>query len=318
VPDAGPAGAGQRSKSKWKRRLLASRHFCTADGGEELCVNSQLAYDGFSHFVFSIGAEPHTVMPMFTLYCDDSGTHAGSDIAVAGCCIASVEQWREFKRNWDSINERENFGVFHMADFVAKRGQFANAEWRDQQKRDRTIHSLLGIIKTRAAFMICSAVVKSAYDEIVTSELRERMGKNHYTFAVRHCVALVDQWRARHGYTEPLQYVFDRMTKGSGDINETVFRPALVGGDAALQRYGIAKGGWSFQDKATVIQLQAADIWAWENLRYASRTFFAKDAREPVRQSYRFLRQRIPGDVRYHNRESLLRFVDGLQLSATQ
>lgn len=250
---------------------------------------------------------------MFKLYCDDSGTDADSNIAVAGCCIATVEQWDEFRRNWNAVNQRENFGVFHMADFVAKWGQFSQTEWRNQEKRDRTMRALLGMIKTRATFMISTAVVKSAYDEVVTGRLRQRMGKNHYTFAVRHCVALVDKWRAQHGYTEPLQYVFDRMGKGRGDIDETVFKPALLGGDAAIQRYGIVKGGWSFQDKSVVIQLQAADIWAWENLRYASRTFFApKDAREPIRQSYRFLRQRIPGEVRYHNRESLLRFVDGI------
>lgn len=181
---------------------------------------------------------------------------------------------------------------------------------KNQQKRDRTILALLGVIKVRAAFMISTAVVKSAYDEIVTGELRERMGKNHYTFAVRHCVAIVDKWRAKHGYTEPLQYVFDRMGKGSGDITESVFKPALLGGEAAIQRYGIAKDGWSFQDKSIAIPLQAADIWAWENLRYASRRFFApKNEREPLRQSYGLLRQRIPGEVRYHNKESLLRFV---------
>jgi len=54
-----------------------------------------------------------------------------------------VEQWQEFKRNWESINQREKFGTFHMADFVAQREQFAEAEWQDQQKRDRTINALL-------------------------------------------------------------------------------------------------------------------------------------------------------------------------------
>ncbi len=53
-------------------------------------------------------------MPMFTLYCDDSGTHSASDVAIAGCYIATVEQWGELKRNWDEINAREKFGVFHI------------------------------------------------------------------------------------------------------------------------------------------------------------------------------------------------------------
>lgn len=250
-------------------------------------------------------------MPAFSLYCDDSGTDASSEIAVAGCCIATVEQWQEFTRNWAEINAREHFGTFHMADFVAKRQQFAGIEWQEQRKRDRTMSALLGIVKTRAAFLISTAVVKSAYDEVVPNSVRQRMGNNHYTFAVRHCVALVEQWRARHGYTEPLQYVFDRMSKGSGDINDTVFNIALTGGAAAVQRYGIAKDGWSFQDKSIVVPLQAADIWAWENFRYASRTFFAPvDKRAPIRASYRFLRQKVPCSVKYHNKQSLLKFVE--------
>jgi hypothetical protein len=64
---------------------------------------------------------------MFTLYCDDSGTHAQSDVAIAGCYISTVEQWQEFRRNWDEINAREDFGVFHMADFVAKKAAICSS-----------------------------------------------------------------------------------------------------------------------------------------------------------------------------------------------
>ena len=78
-----------------------------------------------------------------------------------------------------------------------------------------------------------------------------------------------------------------------------------------MRRYGIGKDGWSFEDKSIVTQLQAADIWAWENLRYAAGTFFAPEhAKAPIRESYRFLRNRVPGEVRYHNKQSLLRFVE--------
>ena len=65
---------------------------------------------------------------MLTLYCDHSGTHRASDVAVAACYVATVEQWDEFRRNWNEANERENFGVFRMADFVGRQKQFASAE----------------------------------------------------------------------------------------------------------------------------------------------------------------------------------------------
>jgi hypothetical protein len=139
---------------------------------------------------------------MFTLYCDDSGTHAASDVAVAGCYVSTVQQWIEFARNWDEANKRENFGVFHMADFVGRHAQFASLEWADQKKRDRTIGALINrlfivvlmtplvhqggaesdrkcvvifaktlfqtaIIKTRTKIGFSAVVVKSAYDEVI-------------------------------------------------------------------------------------------------------------------------------------------------------
>ena len=73
-------------------------------------------------------------MSLFTLYCDDSGTHAASNIAVAGALIASVEQWHSFAKAWNEVNEREHFGVFHMADFENRQAQFAEKEWEDEEK----------------------------------------------------------------------------------------------------------------------------------------------------------------------------------------
>ena len=99
---------------------------------------------------------------MFTLYCDDSGTHPKSDVAVAACYVSTVDQWTEFTRNWDEANRRENFGVFHMADFVARQDQFAAPEWSDRKRRDRTIQALINIIKTRAQMAFAAVVAKSA------------------------------------------------------------------------------------------------------------------------------------------------------------
>ena len=269
---------------------------------------SQEGYDGFRHFVLSINATTDTLMAMFTLYCDDSGTHSGSDIAVAACYVSTVEQWGHFKRNWEEINEREHFGVFHMADFVGRHEQFSSPEWHDQAKRDRTISALISTIKVRARIGFAAAIQKSAYDEVIASDefLRQRLGTNHYALAVRLCTALVDKWRQRHGYNEPVQYVFDRMTKGRRDIDDMF--DVLVSGQAdALHRYGVYADCWSFEDKAHVVQLQAADIWAYENFRYMRDCYIpftlTKILKQP-RRSYVALRQ-SPHMVRHHIRRSL-------------
>lgn len=241
---------------------------------------------------------------MFTLYCDDSGTHPESDIAVAACYIATAEQWAEFKRNWNEVNAREQFGVFHMADFVGKRQQFSAPEWSDQLKRDRTVRALINVIKTRARIGFSGAVVKAAYDEVIVgSKLREKYGDNHYAFVVRLCTTLVDRWRQQYKYDAPVQYVFDRMSKGKGDIN-ALFEKLLMGEKDAARRYGVYEGCWSFEDKAEVVQLQAADIWAWENYRYMRDHVLAPGPKNMPRLSYLALRD-SPAQVRYHVRQSL-------------
>lgn len=267
----------------------------------------QQPYDCFDHFVQSINAKPEALLAMFTLYCDDSGTHRKSDVAVAACYVSTVEQWTHCKRNWGEANQRENFGVFHMADFVAKQEQFKGPEWQDQTKRDRTVHALVNLIKTRAQFGFAAVVEKSAYDDvIVNGEHRQRFGDNHYAFCIRICTAMVDRWRAQYHHGEPIQYIFDRLSKGKGDI-DAMFGILVSGGDAAMKQYGIYKDCWSFQDKAQVSQLQAADIWAWENYKYAVGSFFPKQKgapSKPVRKSYLELRG-SPSMVKYHVRESL-------------
>ena len=250
---------------------------------------------------------------MFILYCDDSGTDAQSDIAVAGAYVATVEQWTEFRRNWGEVNQRENFGVFHMADFVARQEQFALPEWQDEDKRKRTLRALIGTINVRVRFGIAAAVEKSAYDEVVPDDLRKRLGKNHYTFTIRQCMGVIDKWRQKCGYTDPIQYVFDRLPKGQGriaDIN-SVFEILVSGGEHAVAHYGVYRDGWSFQDKANVVQLQAADIWAYENFRFM-RDWYVPNNKEQPRESYLALRE-AQVTLRYQNRKTLTDIVQTMR-----
>lgn len=245
---------------------------------------------------------------MFILYCDDSGTHAGSEVAVAACLIATEEQWTHFNRNWNAAEEREHFGAFHMASFVAKQDQFASPEWNNAVKRERTVRALINLINTRVSFGFSASVLKSAFDAIVVDGgLKHRFGENHYAFAVRICTAMLNRWREKHHYAEPVQYVFDQMTKGKGDIN-SLFETLVKGKDDAMRRYGVSKDCWSFRDKAGVLPLQATDIWAWENYKYMVDTFLPGKVKgrvpRPPRRSYLALIDH-PTEVKYHNEETL-------------
>jgi hypothetical protein len=227
---------------------------------------------------------------MFALYCDDSGTHQQSPFAVAACFVADVVQWEHFVKDWNEANEVEKFGTFHMAAFVAKQKQFALPEWQDEEKRDRTLKRLITIIKTRRRMGFFAVVEKSGYDAEVPPGMRERykLGNSHYSFAVRMVMAQVLKWRRKYGYREPIQFVFDQMSKGKGEIN-AIFEKALNEGDEQALVHGISReAGWSFQSKSEVVPLQAADVLAWESL-HDMRSVFLAGRGEARRKSFQAL-----------------------------
>jgi hypothetical protein len=251
-------------------------------------------------------------MAMFTLYCDDSGTHAQSPIAVAACFIAPVLQWEHFVKDWNDANDAENFDVFHMADFVAHKEQFALPEWQDEQKRARTLQRLISIINIRRHYAIAAAVEKIALDKEMPQHFTEgyALGKNHYTFAMRMCLGKVLKWRKRHGHTEPIQYIFDEMSKGKGEIN-AVFERVLSEGAEQMQAFGVAKGGWSFQSKSAVLPLQAADILAWESYNYMQKTYLP-EIKQPMRKSFEVLTEKAFENA-YHRRDTVKALVKDLE-----
>ena len=191
-------------------------------------------------------------MAMFSLYCDDSGTHFQSDIAIAACYVATVDQWKEFNRNWEEANQAEHFGVFHMADFVARKEQFASPEWQDDEKRHRTLCRPINIIVTRARYGFYSVLEKKAYDEEVPQDLKNKrhLGDNHYTFAIWMCLGKVLKWRRKYSHQEPIEFVFDQMSKGKGEINNVFNRFLEEDREAALMENGIYPGGWAFKSKS--------------------------------------------------------------------
>jgi hypothetical protein len=222
---------------------------------------------------------------MLTLCCDDSGTHAESEIAVAACFISDDTQWEHFDGDWKAANADEHFGVFHMADFVARKEQFALSEWQDGQKRDRTIKRLITITNIRKKHGFFAAVEKSAYDAEVPKELRERykIGNNHYTFAVRMCMGKIIKWRRRHNHDGPVQFVFDRMTKGSGEIN-AVFEFAIKEGEEkTLRENGIRRNGCFFKNKTKFYRSSRGYSRLGDLALHAEGIFATEEA---VRKSY--------------------------------
>jgi hypothetical protein len=207
----------------------------------------------------------------FEVYFDDSGTDGNSPVAVAACYVASKDQWDQFVKNWDEASKTEGFDVFHMAEFVAKRqaGHKPFCDW-DNPKKERVYARLANIINTRVRKPFALAVPKIAFDRYVFPEFKEQYAGDHYTWAAKATIGLLENWRLTRGITSPMQYVFDRGSRGQQQLQK-IWDESL-GRDGAERRYGIVPNGVMFQDKAIFKPLQAADILAWQMQNHMRRT----------------------------------------------
>jgi hypothetical protein len=242
-------------------------------------------------------------MAMMTVYFDDSGTHHQSDIAVAACLVSDVMRWESYESEWNSVLDEAGIreSGFHMAKFVARRSPFDG--WTED-KRDKVIKALIGTIERHVFAGMATAVVKKVYDTYVTGRLRARLGNYHYTSAVQSCLAFVEEWRRSSVVLEPMQYVFDRMGSGKHEIiklfDDIAKREMAVA-------FGIEPNGYAFNNKRLVVQLQAADILAWEAYRYA-RDHQSTD--RTARKSFQSMVDHIDIRTRFFDASGLPGFVN--------
>jgi hypothetical protein len=259
-------------------------------------------HPAIEHLSTSIGLKDNDLMAMVTVYFDDSGTHQQSDIAVASCFISDVRRWKQFDTEWQTVLQEEGIADsgFHMADFVAQKPPFDG--W-GKTKRDRTVKGLVAVINKCAIIGTTTALTKSDYDRFVTGKLRDKLGHNHYTFAVQSCMAHIEEWRIGMLDTQPYEYVFDLMGKGKHEILDLF--DSLIEHKLAV-RFGIEPRGYSFQDRRSLLPLQASDILAWESNKYIRE--YQTTARTP-RGSFLSLVDSIPIKARLFGSGSLYEFA---------
>ena len=240
---------------------------------------------------------------MFSVYFDDSGTHEESDIAIAACYVGTLDRWARLTEDWEEARRVEGFQTFGMADILGGNREFRG--WK-KVKRIRLINRLVTNIRCRASISISISVPKIAYDRAIQGKIRDRFGKFHYTFAVRSCLTQIKGWREKHGITGPMQYVFDQMSQGKGEIIAAL-EYHIASGRAQLS--GLERGGYSFQSKVALPPLQAADILAHETFRCAKNELIA-----PGSEPDHYLGKLIVGGLikKYWTEELLVRTRDNI------
>jgi hypothetical protein len=113
------------------------------------------------------------------------------------------------------------------------------------------------------------AVYKKTYNEIVPTSFR-KYGGGHYTWAVRHVVSRIEEWRLERKINEPLQYIFDWEKTGSSNREEI---------DDIMGQFSDYLGRNvhpNFQERKATPALQCADLIAWLSFQLALDNFHQK------------------------------------------
>jgi hypothetical protein len=200
-----------------------------------------------------------------TIYLDDSGTHPTSKIALAAAWVAPVKMWERFTADWRGAQNKYGFKTFHASECAWNnpKSEFADESIWNEDKKRMVFARLTQIMTMRIMCGFGMSVGVQDYLEVIPERAREKTGKYHYTWVLRAVLGMIEQWRTARGFTQPTEYIFDRMAKGEAKKEiESCFAESQNPTDN-LHKYGIYKGCHSFRDKADILPLQASDTAAW-------------------------------------------------------
>jgi uncharacterized protein DUF3800 len=241
---------------------------------------AKVPYDGFRHLCLSLSISENRLLAMFTVYCDESGTHADSGATVVACYVGHAKQWQAFGREWRVLLDSEEIKILHRTDLENFRGEFKG--WTDERRIDflRRAHQ---IIRTRTVCGFAYAVAKRDFERVMDRQIDKALG-GIYGWCVQDCMVAVAQWAKRTGKSDPINYVLEDVDDIEGVCGLFSF---VTKHSEYREQYLV--GTWSFASKKCVIQLQAADLLAYEVYKDAvnnvvnNRRILRKSARDLIR-----------------------------------
>src|ERR1700680_2184960 len=159
-------------------------------------TKNRLPYSPIEHFIEAVhlNRSKEVYVAAFAIYIDDSGTSPANNIAVAAGWISKMPTWKFFEREWDKVKniESDRFACMHMADFVSGLGDKNEFRGWALDRKLRVSKKLRTVIKKRAICGFALGVIKKDYDELVPPGLKAQGFDNHYTYAIRRVLGMID------------------------------------------------------------------------------------------------------------------------------
>lgn len=215
------------------------------------------------------------VIAVIVAYFDDSGTNPEHPAVVVGGCLATVESWVAFQREWRGILEEYHVPHFHMTDFDNRWGCFHRDKF-PEENRIPLHRKLINTLKTKTQAFIVAATNKKDYAKVQDFY----NGHPPYAYTVYQAIGGVAKWADEHGYEGPIVYVFD---KGGG--SKALGRKSSLDTlrDNILARPGLARQfrmhrlqSWNYGLMDDLSPLQGADMIAYEAWKDLQNDYFAE------------------------------------------
>jgi hypothetical protein len=203
---------------------------------------------------------------MLTTYFDDSGTNLESD-AVLWCGVfGNHYQWEYFRQLWASklnasVPGKEPLERFHMASCNASDGEFLR--W-SRTETDYLVHELVDVILKCGLYSDGAAISRKDWDDLVKGNLRTALGDAE-GYSLRMAFVRASKWARGQGANE-ISIVFDRR-KGREEEGKRIFQ--LFEHFAKIEPSAVKPISFKFDDSYRTLPLQAADLVAWHQYRYA-------------------------------------------------
>jgi hypothetical protein len=239
-------------------------------------------------------------LAMLGCYADRStvASEGGTVFVVAGV-IATAESWKiHFAREWRRILLREGIDVFHMTDYET-RALEPYKSWSND-KRISFFRELIDVVRVSETIAGAVAVDLDALAAL-TEEERQQLG-HPYRFCGALLMRMFATWLRRHAILDSIAYVFE-----SGDLGSHELK-AAVNSLPKHTRQSLLFQSFVYGDKDEYIQLQAADMLAYEAGKAALRDIGADDRAH--RKSLLAILDGVPSRGYLFDRRTLRNWID--------
>lgn len=201
-----------------------------------------------------------------------------------GGYIASVRDWRSFRKEWRKVLAEHGFGdrPFHMTDFERDQNAILTNKplsskspyqgWKHEEflPFQQEIHKVLTRVKRNGHFRLegfMAAVVRSDFTQFIPEAFKNELGfGSEYMWNVILNMESIAMWADENGYHDPIHYVFASGDRQEGDLGR--WFEACWNIDFMCRHYRLSKSysvmPYSIAEMKFEPAIQAADVGVYE------------------------------------------------------